>query len=357
MQQKHLKRKGMSLLEIIISIAVYAVLALLLAEIMTLVNSTMRSTEQLNNRLSYEAKYADNLLTVDADGTPFARLEENALMDDGSTQSVPKVKVSIQYDVDKTKEVRDSNGRVVSITAEKVLQSNAEQKTADKLLRASEYTAAYDEKSPGTHFHDNTNYRYITFNKVGLQQSTYPGTSFPVRIHSLLPDGDKGGLEDTDVIVITGPVLDGMGNPVASRTFSGADLNGTNSSELIINVVNTSQKDGLEDPDHPGTYLPAKGENEGQLLIEIRRSNYVSATGKNLTLTATQPILQGSIDYVLAQGEDPDDPTPYMNYYNRYDAGFRGMTATAIANRNVFSQLEDAEKTERGIPLEPINYG
>ena len=55
--------------------------------------------------------------------------------------------------------------------------------------------------------------------------------------------------------------------------------------------------------------------------------------------------------------EDPDDPERYMNYYNRYDAGFRGMTATAIANRNVFSQLEDAEKTERGIPLEPINYG
>ena len=66
MQQKHLKRKGMSLLEIIISIAVYAVLALLLAEIMTLVNSTIRSTEQLNNRLNYEAKFADNLLTNEA---------------------------------------------------------------------------------------------------------------------------------------------------------------------------------------------------------------------------------------------------------------------------------------------------
>lgn len=59
---KHNKRRrGLTLIEIIISIAIYAVLALLVAEIMSMVNMLMKSTDQMNKRLTYEAKYADNL--------------------------------------------------------------------------------------------------------------------------------------------------------------------------------------------------------------------------------------------------------------------------------------------------------
>jgi len=56
--------KGMTLFEIVISIAIYGTIALLLVEIMGTVNSTMRSTTALNERLSYEEKFADNRMTV-----------------------------------------------------------------------------------------------------------------------------------------------------------------------------------------------------------------------------------------------------------------------------------------------------
>ena len=59
------KLKGMTLMEVVVSLAVYAITGLLLAEIMTLVNATMKATNQLNRRLTYEAKFADNLLLSD----------------------------------------------------------------------------------------------------------------------------------------------------------------------------------------------------------------------------------------------------------------------------------------------------
>ena len=59
------KLKGMTLIEVVVSLAVYAIIGLLLAEIMSLVNATMKATNQLNRRLTYEAKFADNLLLSD----------------------------------------------------------------------------------------------------------------------------------------------------------------------------------------------------------------------------------------------------------------------------------------------------
>lgn len=62
--------KGMTLMEIIVSMAVYGVLALLLVEIMSCVNGTMQVTDQLNKRLAYEAKFADNRRTVNENNDP-----------------------------------------------------------------------------------------------------------------------------------------------------------------------------------------------------------------------------------------------------------------------------------------------
>jgi len=60
----------MTLMEIVVAMAIYGVISLLLVEIMSNVNSTMRATTNLNERLSYEAKYADNRqITADAHGT------------------------------------------------------------------------------------------------------------------------------------------------------------------------------------------------------------------------------------------------------------------------------------------------
>lgn len=65
------KLKGMTLIEVIVSLFIYALLGLLLMEIMSVVNTTMRSTNQLNQRLSFEAKFADNQIITQAtpDGT------------------------------------------------------------------------------------------------------------------------------------------------------------------------------------------------------------------------------------------------------------------------------------------------
>lgn len=57
---KRKKLKGLSLMEIIISIAVYAIIALLMAEIMGCINATMTSTSRLNERLDSEALLVDN---------------------------------------------------------------------------------------------------------------------------------------------------------------------------------------------------------------------------------------------------------------------------------------------------------
>lgn len=61
--------KGMTLFEIVIAIAIFGVTSLLLVEIMNSVNSTMKATKSLNDRLAYEQKFADNRLkTADSHG-------------------------------------------------------------------------------------------------------------------------------------------------------------------------------------------------------------------------------------------------------------------------------------------------
>lgn len=67
---KRKKLKGLSLMEIIISIAVYAIIALLMAEIMGCINATMTSTSRLNERLDSEALLVDNKET-NPGSTPF----------------------------------------------------------------------------------------------------------------------------------------------------------------------------------------------------------------------------------------------------------------------------------------------
>lgn len=86
--RNHKRLKGLTLMEIVISMAIYGVLALLIVEVMSLVNNTMRSTNQLNTRLSYESKFADNQITVgDADVvlTPTAK---QITIDYGGTNNI-----------------------------------------------------------------------------------------------------------------------------------------------------------------------------------------------------------------------------------------------------------------------------
>ena len=169
---KKMKRKGMTLLEIIISIAMYAVLALLLTEIMTVVNTLMKSTQQLDRRLAYEAPYADNLVTADANGA-FTMLEESITDPNDPTKTVkaPAVKVSISYGIQ-----RDADKKFVK--ADNVISTDR----SHKVLRAAEYTAAYNETSAGVHYHDDTNYKFMLFNKV-TTVPTKPDGAFMVHLN------------------------------------------------------------------------------------------------------------------------------------------------------------------------------
>lgn len=139
------KQKGMTLMEIVISIAVYGVLALLVTEIMTTVNATMRATNQLNERLAFEAKFADNNMTKDSTGNPFENKE---------------ITYSITYNDKGTKHW-----------------------IGDTTKKAIEYRMDYHDPSiVGTNYAQNVNYRFITFDKVMMDSSEYPGESFNVFI-------------------------------------------------------------------------------------------------------------------------------------------------------------------------------
>ena len=156
MQKK--SRKGLTLFEIIISIAVYAVLAALLTEVMTLVNATMRSTNQLNDRLAFEAKYADNLRTR----ADFTERDSRVLIVYGTGAND-----MVRYDAS----VRDTTGKKINQVS----------------LSGEEYTASYTPPRAilGTDYHANTNYKFMIFNKVGFVQDAKPGGAFQVKLQLL----------------------------------------------------------------------------------------------------------------------------------------------------------------------------
>jgi len=144
MNSKQTKRKGLTLIEIIISIAVYAVLALLLTEIMTLVNTMMRSTEQLNNRLNYEAKYADNQITTDDLGVSFDNQE---------------VDVAISYQGGAA-----TSAKSVSLSNMKATQYTAHFSEQDVVQGAASNTLiAVGDEDQETNLHRATNFKFMTY--------------------------------------------------------------------------------------------------------------------------------------------------------------------------------------------------
>lgn len=156
------KQKGMTLMEIVISMFIYGLLALLVVEIMTSINATMRATDQLNDRLSYEAKYADNFQTRDENGTAF---HEN-----------PSVTYSVNY-----------NGKKVG--------------GVDRA--ATEYTIGYDSskiKGQVVSSITDINYRFMSFEKVKREPSTCPAGPFTVyiRIVPYFTDDETTPATDTE---------------------------------------------------------------------------------------------------------------------------------------------------------------
>ena len=305
MQQKHLKRKGLTLLEVIISIAVYAVLALLLAEIMTLVNSTIRSTEQLNNRLNYEAKFADNLLTGDA----------------LHTFDKEQVGVKIQYDV--TGKTVSAGGQVTAVNSNHTL---SQFKHVD--LKADEITADYDETSLGTHYHDNTNYRFMRFDKTKIDKSK-PSDMFTVTLWLDIPEDIRN---DVTQIVVNGNFVGGVTSKNLTMSDFAVDTNGWYSTDLRMDASATLDADGE----------PIKETVYDTITVTFYRGHTVGYnTGKTLSLKATDKYDEFSIKYPLSQKQGSE-----MNYYKGYNIIYRNNTVATP------SDLTDAQRNDHDIPKE-----
>ena len=155
MKKKQLK--GMTLMEIIVSMAVYGVLALLMVEIMSVVNAEMRTTNQLNKRLAYEARFADNRMTSDTMDAEFG----SALTGTGRTMTI-------------TYGTGGAGGSISSA--------------------ATEYTARYRNPNTADDKTTQTNYKYMVFEnsvtppaKLTLRLQVDP--SFPYPINTITATG------------------------------------------------------------------------------------------------------------------------------------------------------------------------
>jgi len=136
------KLKGMTLIEVVISIGVYAVIALLLTEVMSLVNATMKATNQLNRRLAYEAKFADNLLTHDG------------------TESFP---------INGSEDPTDSNVRPSIVftnhNAADAVKFNVHADGDVYMVSAKNYERTHSGKETNLLINEKTNYRFLVFTK------------------------------------------------------------------------------------------------------------------------------------------------------------------------------------------------
>ena len=152
-----------------VSIGVYAVTALLLTEIMTLVNSTMKATNQLNRRLAYEAKFADNLLLSDGIDT-----WENLTPDDGSGGPAGKKAVTISLTVQDTGSTDEDirNGYSVSPAA----SGHVYMTSAKNMERKNGL------KDDNVLINKGTNYRFMVFTKESATLPNQPD-SFDITLN------------------------------------------------------------------------------------------------------------------------------------------------------------------------------
>ncbi len=151
------KLKGMTLMEVVLSIGIYGMIALLIAEIMSLVNATMQGTAQLNRRMNYEAKFADNHITN---------------LDDGSKLTAKAGNTRVSFEI--TPPSRPSK----TITA-----SGTEYVCSDRTLNLEtkrDLTIENKKISDGTH------YRFIVFTSA-TRPTVHPEAKFDVTLTLTAP--------------------------------------------------------------------------------------------------------------------------------------------------------------------------
>ncbi len=230
-------RKGMTLIEIVVSMGVYAVIALLVVRIMSTVNAVMRSTNQLNDRLSYEAKYADNVQTNDDSNHPF---------------EVVRVDYEIVYDI---KTTVDPSG-VVTTNGKRINSGGTERAAFEYTVD----TVNSDAQILGEDLHSNVNYRFMTFNKIPVSSPERPTTPFRVLLRPVAyfsgkynkSPGDTGYKADmaaqfednmTEAQKTTATTNAGTAiTKFGKVTASGTNFNSGSSSQVVIDNSNDATK-------------------------------------------------------------------------------------------------------------------
>lgn len=218
------KLKGMTLIEVVISIGIYAVIALLLTEIMSLVNATMKATNQLNRRLAYEAKFADNMLLSDGK-TSWADART-----DGRTQITVSLSSKDAAPSGETFAIPAFSGFEYMVNADNLERGNGKTEDASQML-----------------INPNTNYRFMVFTKENVELPDQPDV-FTIRLN-MQRDSGHTGMPLTDPItkiIINGLAyklndLDHNEAPVTQQTITDEDLTGINDQNKVS--INPKIKD------------------------------------------------------------------------------------------------------------------
>ena len=150
------KRKGMTLMEIIVSMAVYAMLALLAVQIMSSMNILMHATNELNDRLTYEGKYADNNQTKVSNG-----------LGGYNTLTPSNVTYEVRY-VDNTSGVPQTKNVL-----------NTKSSPPSNTFSANEYQITYPKTQD---YVSDVNYRFISFTKTPKPPTTCPDGPFEITL-------------------------------------------------------------------------------------------------------------------------------------------------------------------------------
>ena len=245
------KLKGMTLMEVVVSLAVYAVIGLLIAEIMTLVNATMKATNQLNRRLSYEAKFADNLLRSD-----------------GVEDFVP-------------------TGCSIVLHG----PSNAFNVPADgtSFLTSAEHM---ERQEQNLIINGQTNYRFLVF---GKREAGAP-TTIPVFFVNL----NLGECDDITTNPITKIIVKGQGVPARKGMFElGKTTGNLYQQQVITQTYPAPAGDTGNDADHP---------NYGIAVVDSMLENHVANDPSHPILRIAVPAVEDDGVTSIVSATDPHGP-------------------------------------------------
>lgn len=296
----------MTLMEIVVSLAIYAVIALLLVQIMTTVNSTMTATSQLNKRLSYESKYADN------------RMKDTGNAQ-GKIEPLNK-KVSLEIKTSPTAENMALN------------RSNS---------AGTVYQVKYNSDNVQEYV-DKVNYKYMVFDQIPPEDGpnmdliytipmrfdgTLPYTlvedeNHPIRVYMVAEDGtvasENLGYDDVNI-----PVVDSKGQPVYET------VEGVQTKKWLLNQprIVGDMTNGFEI--RVPRKQPTAGVTSGTYEVEVR----IYADLRSLTGGVNKKIK----DQTTNEEHDSQD-FPYVKFRLKYCAW------TMDANNKVLNFFEEPGK-------------